>query len=120
MRIDLTELIELRVYLILGDRTLVSNEVLQLRDLGLILLLEILDILLGDLNVTFKFKDVDEILPLISEFLLEVLDLIWGTWVLELVDYIEKHGVLVRLFHDFGHFIVQVLKQRSSGMVDDV
>lgn len=49
-----------------------------------------------------------------------MLDLIWGTWVLELVDYIEKHGVLVRLFHDFGHFIVQVLKQRSSGMVDDV
>ena len=49
-----------------------------------------------------------------------MLDLIWGTWVLELVDYIEKHSVLVRLFHDFGYFIVQVLKQRSSGMVDDV
>jgi len=42
----LTELIELRVDLILWDGALVSNEVFELSNFGLVLLLKVFDVLL--------------------------------------------------------------------------
>ena len=46
--------VELGVDLVLGDRALVTNQPLELCDLGLVLELQALDVLLGDLDVTLK------------------------------------------------------------------
>jgi hypothetical protein len=74
----------------------------------LIFLLEVLDVLLGNLNIRFELEDVDEVLSFVSELLLEVVDLFRCAWVFKLVDNVEEHGVLVGLLHNFSNFVVEI------------
>jgi hypothetical protein len=106
--VDLRELIELGVNLILWDRALVSDEVLKFSDFLLILLLEVVDVLLGDLDITLELEDIDKVLTLVSQLLLVVFNFMHVAWVFKLIDDIEEHGVFVRLLHDFGDFIIQI------------
>jgi len=120
LRINLTQLIELRVNLILWDWRFVSNQILQLSDLGLIFLLQVLNVLLRNLNVTLELKNVNQVLSLVSELLFKVIDLIWSSWVLEVGKNIEEHSVLIRLLHDFSYLIIEVHEETSSWMIDNV
>jgi len=97
--------------LILGNGALVSNEVLELLNLRLVFLLEVLDVLLRDLNITLQLQDVYEVLSFVGELLLEEVDLLGSAWIVQLVDDVEEHGVFVRLLHDFGDFVVQFLEE---------
>jgi hypothetical protein len=108
--IYLTQLVKLWVDLIFWDRALVSNEVLQISYLCLVLLLEVINVLLRNLNITLKLKDVNEVLSLVGQLLLVVVDLVWSSWVLHFGKDIEEHGILVRLLHDFSDFIVKVIE----------
>ena len=60
--------------MILRDRALVANQVLQLVDFLLVFSLEALNILLRDLDVRLELEEVDEELSFISQFLLVVLN----------------------------------------------
>ena len=82
--------------------------------------MEVVDVLLGDLDIRLQLQDVNEVLTLVGQLLLEVVNLLHGTWVLQLIEHVEEHGVLIRLLHDLGHLVVEVIQQRSSWMVDDV
>lgn len=97
--------------MILGNGALVSNEVLELLNLRLVFLLEVLDVLLRDLNITLQLQDVYEVLSFVGELLLEEVDLLGSAWIVQLVDDVEEHGVFVRLLHDFGDFVVQFLEE---------
>jgi hypothetical protein len=59
-------------------------------------------------------------LSLVSELLLEVINLFRCTWVFKLVDDVEEHGVLIRLLHDFSDFVVKIGQKTSSWMIDNV
>lgn len=97
--------------MILGNGALVSNEVLELLNLRLVFLLEVLDVLLRDLDITLQLQDVYEVLSFVGELLLEEVDLLGSAWIVQLVDDVEEHGVFVRLLHDFGDFVVQFLEE---------
>lgn len=97
--------------MILGNGALVSNEVLELLNLRLVFLLEVLDVLLRDLNITLQLQDVYEVLSFVGELLLEEVNLLGSAWIVQLVDDVEEHGVFVRLLHDFGDFVVQFLEE---------
>ena len=81
--------------MIFRDGAFVSNKALQLGNLSLILLLEIVDILLRDLYIGLQLQDIDEVLTLIGQLLLEVVNLLHSTRVLELIEHVEEHSVLV-------------------------
>lgn len=83
-------------------------------------MLQVLNVLLGDLDITLKLEDVDKVLSLVGQLLLEQVDLLWGAGVVKFVDDVEEHGVFVGLLHDFGDLIVEILEKGSGGMVDDV
>lgn len=89
------KLIKFWVNLVLWDRRLVANQILEFGDLSLVLLLQVLNILLRNLNIRFELKNVDQVLPLISQLLLEIIDLIWGSRVFQFWEHIEEHGVLI-------------------------
>ena len=61
----------------------------------LVLFLEVLNILLGDLDVTLKLKNVDEVLSLISKLLFEVLDLLESSWVFDVGENVKEHSILI-------------------------
>jgi hypothetical protein len=70
--------------------------------------LKVFNVLLRDLNIGLEFKDVDEVLTFVSEFFFEVINLFWCTWVFELINDVEEHGIFVRLLHDFSNFVVEI------------
>lgn len=86
----------------------------------MVFLLQVLNILLGDLNITFQFENVDEILSLVSKFHLEIINLLRSSWIFKLIKDIEEHCVLIRLLHDLCNLVVQIKKQASCWMINNV
>ena len=48
-----------------------------------------------DLDIRLQLQDVNEVLTLVGQLLLEVVNLLHGTWVLQLIEHVEEHGVLI-------------------------
>lgn len=94
--------------MVLRNGGLVADEVLEVDDFGLVLLLQILNVLLRDLNIRLQLKNVDQVLPLVSQLLLEVVNLVWSAGIVQILEHVEEHSVLVRLLHDLSHFVVQI------------
>ena len=90
LRVDLTQLVELGVHLILGNGALVSNEVLELLNLRLVLLLEVLDVLLRDLNITLQLQDVNQVLSFVCQFLFEIVNLIGSSGIFNFIQHFIK------------------------------
>ena len=86
----------------------------------MILLLEIIDVLLRDLHITFQLKNVDKVLTLIGQLLLEIVDLLHCAWVLKLIQDVKEHGVLVRLFHDLSHLVVEIVQETPGWVINNV
>jgi len=118
--VDLRKRVEFGVDLVLGDGGLVADESLELGDFFLVLGLEVLDVLLGDLHVRLKFKNVNQELTLVSQLIFVQTDNFLSAWLREIVEDIEEHGVFVRLLHDFSNFQIEVIDQIPSGMVDNL
>lgn len=81
--------------MIFGNGTLVANQVFQVSDLLQILLLKIFNVLLRYLDIAFKFKNIDEELPLVSQLFLMNFNLVRRSWVAQIVKNVEVHCILI-------------------------